>query len=125
MKTLRILFATGLAFASTVVSAKTLVVTVSDVRNDKGNILVMAKIAGQEKPVFSMTPAKPGKVELTLENIDADAAEISFFHDEDGDYKMKMGERGPVEGYGSKKCKLKEEHNATTIKLYYPTEENN
>ena len=49
MKTLHLLLAASFMLASTAVSAKTLEVTVSDIRNDKGNILVMAKVAGQEQ----------------------------------------------------------------------------
>ena len=91
---------------------------------DKGNILVMAKVAGQEQPVYGMAAARAGKVVVTLEGIEADAAELSLFHDEDGDYKMKMGERGPAEGYATRKCKLPAEHNTATLKLYYPATEN-
>ena len=105
--------------ASTAVSAKTLEVTVSDIRNDKGNILVMAKVAGQEQPVYGMAAAKAGKVVVTLEGIETDAAELSLFHDE-----LKMGERGPAEGYATRKCKLPAEHNTATLKLYYPATEN-
>lgn len=124
MKTLQFLLTAGFALASLAASAKTLEVTVSDIRTDKGSILVMAKAAGQEQPVYGMAAAKTGKVAVTLEGIDADAAEISLFHDEDGDYKMKMGERGPAEGYATKKCKLPEERNTVTMKLYYPSEAN-
>ena len=98
MQTLHLLLAASFMLASTAVSAKTLEVTVSDIRNDKGNILVMAKVAGQEQPVYGMAAAKAGKVVVTLEGIEADAAELSLFHDEDGDYKLKMGDRGPAEG---------------------------
>ena len=111
MKTLHLLLAASFMLASTAVSAKTLEVTVSDIRNDKGNILGMAA-------------ARAGKVVVTLEGIEADAAELSLFHDEDGDYKMKMGERGPAEGYATRKCKLPAEHNTATLKLYYPATEN-
>lgn len=124
MKTLQLLLAAGFALASVAASAKTLEVTVSDIRNDKGSILVMAKVAGQEQPVYGMAAAKTGKVAVTLEGIDAETTEVSLFHDEDGDYKMKMGERGPVEGYATKKCKLPAERNAVTMKLYYPSEAN-
>ena len=51
MQTLHLLLAASFMLASTAVSAKTLEVTVSDIRNDKGNILVMAKVAGQEQVV--------------------------------------------------------------------------
>lgn len=123
MKTLHLLLTAVFALASIAAAAKTLEITAADIRSDKGSILVMAKIAGQEQPVYGMSPAKSGKVVITLEGIDADAAEVSLFHDEDGDYKMKMGERGPAEGYAAKKCKLPAERNAVTMKLYYPAEE--
>lgn len=124
MKILHCLLAAGFALASAAASAKTLEITVTDIRNDKGTILAMAKVSGQEQPIYGMAAAKAGKVAVTLEGIDADAAEVSLFHDEDGDYKMKMGERGPVEGYATRKCKLPEEHNTATLKLYYPATEN-
>ena len=37
---------------------------------------------------------------------------------------MKRGERGPAEGYATRKCKLPAEHNTATLKLYYPATEN-
>ena len=36
----------------------------------------------------------------------------------------KMGDRGPAEGYATRKCKLPAEHNTATLKLYYPATEN-
>ena len=124
MKILQLLLAVGFALASMAVSAKTLEVTVSDIRSDKGSILVMAKAAGQEQPVYGMAAAKTGKIAVTLEGIDAETAEVSLFHDEDGDYKMKMGERGPAEGYATKKCRLAAERKTVTMKLCYPSETN-
>lgn len=125
MKILQLLLAVGFALASMAVSAKTLEVTVSDIRSDKGSILVMAKaVDGQEQPVYGMAAAKTGKVAVTLEGIDAETAEVSLFHDEDGDYKMKMGERGPAEGYATQKCRLAAERNTVTMKLCYPSETN-
>ena len=47
----------------------------------------------------------------------------NLIHDEDGDYKMKTGERGPAEGYAAKKCTLPAERNAVTIRLRYPAAE--
>lgn len=124
MKILQFLLAVGFALASMAASAKTLEVTVSDIRSDKGSILVMAKAAGKEQPVYGMAAAKTGKVAVTLEGIDAETAEVSLFHDEDGDYKMKMGERGPAEGYATQKCRLAAERNTVTMKLCYPSETN-
>ena len=124
MKILQLLLAVSFALASMAASAKTLEVTVSDIRSDKGSILIMAKAAGQKQPVYGMAAAKTGKVAVTLESIDAETVEVSLFHDEDGDYKMKMGERGPAEGYATEKCKLPAERNTVTMKLYYPSETN-
>ncbi len=46
---------------------------------------------------------KRGEVVVTLEGIDAETAEVSLLHDEDGDYKMKTDERGPAAGYAVRK----------------------
>lgn len=124
MKTLRIILLLGLALASASASAKTLEITVSEIRNDKGSILVMARVAGREQPLYAMAAAQKGSVTVKIENIDdaVDTAEVSLFHDEDGDHKMKMGDRGPAEGYAAKKCKLAAEENFVSVKLYYPAE---
>lgn len=104
--------------------AKTLEITVDGIRNDRGNILVMAQAAGQEKPVYGMAAARKGAVTVTLAGIDAASVEVSLFHDEDGDYRMKTGDRGPLEGYATRTCKLPAEKNAAKALLYYPDSEN-
>ena len=108
----------------TAVTARTLEITVEDVRSDKGQILVMASVAGQEQPVYGKADTKKGSVVVTLTGLEADAVEVSLFHDEDGDFKMKMGDRGPLEGYAAKKCKLTADANAAKLRLYYPAAEN-
>ena len=123
MKAWKLVLTVVFALASVAAAAKTLEITVTDIRSDKGSILVMAKVAGQKQPVYGMSPAKRGEVVVTLEGNDADAAEDSLLHDEDGDYKMKMGERGPAEGYAAKKCTLPAERNTVTIRLRYPAAE--
>lgn len=108
----------------TAATAKTLEIKVEEIRSDKGSILVMARIAGQEQPVYGKADARKGSVTVTLTGLEADAAEVSLFHDEDGDYQMKMGDRGPEEGYAAKKCKLPAETNTAKMRIYYPTAEN-
>lgn len=108
----------------TAAMAKTLEIKVEEIRSDKGSILVMARIAGQEQPVYGKADARKGSVTVTLTGLEADAAEVSLFHDEDGDYQMKMGDRGPVEGYAAKRCKLPADTNAAKMRLYYPAAEN-
>jgi hypothetical protein len=111
------------ASAPATAPARSLEITVADVRNDKGNILVMAKIAGVEQPVLASATATPGKVTVTLDVADAHTVEISLFHDEDANYEMAMGERGPTEGYALKKVKLGGEKTLVDVRIYYPTQE--
>lgn len=123
MKTLLVMLA-ALALGSAAATAKTLEITVEDVRSDKGLILVMAAATGQEQPVYGKADAKKGSVVVTLTSLEADTVEVSLFHDEDGDFKMKTGSRGPQEGYAARKCKLPADTNAAKLRLYYPAPEN-
>ena len=123
MKTLLAMLA-ALALGSAAATAKTLEITVEDVRSDKGQILVIAAAAGQEQPVYGKADAKKGSVIVTLTGLEADTVEVSLFHDEDGDFKMKTGSRGPQEGYAARKCKLPADTNAAKLRLYYPAPEN-
>lgn len=122
---MKALFVTLTALAlGAAATAKTLEIKIEEVRSDRGSILVMARVASQEQPVYGKADAKKGSVTVTLTGLEADAAEVSLFHDEDGDYQMKMGDRGPLEGYAAKKCKLPEETNSVKLRLYYPAVEN-
>lgn len=123
MKTLLVTLA-ALVLGTAAATAKTLEIAVEDIRSDKGQILVMATVAGREKPIYGKADAKKGSVVVTLADLEADAAEVSLFHDEDGDFTMKMGDRGPLEGYAAKKCKLPAEKNAVKLRIYYPAAEN-
>lgn len=107
-------------FSITAANAKNLVIKIGNVRSDKGKVLVMANIPGVKEPVYQMVQAKNGEVVIELKDLIADVAEISVFHDENENFKMDMGERGPVEGYLTKKCKLKGEINEEKAVLYYP-----
>lgn len=120
----RLLFTALLLPIALTAASKSLEIKVEGVRNDRGNVLVMIHTPASEEPFYARAEAREGSVTIPVEGIDADRAEISLFHDEDGDYQMKMGDRGPVEGYATKKCKLAGERTAVTVKLYYPVEEN-
>lgn len=114
------LLAAASTLSATSAAARNLEITVADIRSDRGSILVMATVEGVEKPFYAMTAAKAGTVVVSLEGIDADKADVSLFHDENGNFKMDMGDRGPIEGYAARKCNLPETENAVTLKLYYP-----
>ena len=103
MKAWKLVLTVIFALASVAAAAKTLEITVTDIRSDKGNVLAMAKVAGHEQPVYGMSPAKRGEVVVTLEGIDAETAEVSLLHDEDGDYKIEDGRTRP----GRRLCREK------------------
>lgn len=114
------LLAAAATLSATSAAARNLEITVADIRSDRGSILVMATVEGVDKPFYAMTAAKAGTVVVSLEGIDADKTDVSLFHDENGNFKMDMGDRGPIEGYAARKCNLPETENAVTLKLYYP-----
>lgn len=121
MKHLLLLFA--FLSAAYGLQAGPLHLTVTGIRSDKGNILVMARAEGREEPLYALVPAARGSVEVLLEGIDSGTVEIRLFHDEDGDNRLKMGQRGPEEGYATKRSKLGSDHNAVRLSLYYPLPE--
>lgn len=101
-------------------STRLIIIQIENVRNDKGNVLGMAKIPGVTEPMFQMVKAAKGAVTLELKGIHAESVEVSIFHDENGNYQLEMGERGPLEGYVTKKYKLKAAGNPFNLSLYYP-----
>lgn len=104
----------------TAVNAKTVIVTLDNIRNNKGKILVMASLPGVKEPLYQMVEAQEGPVTIELKNINSDTAELSLFHDENGNFKMDMGNRGPIEGYVTKKCKLLDENTKIKLRIFYP-----
>lgn len=117
MKYLVLLFA--FVFAATGLQAGPLHLTVTGIRSDKGNILVMVRADGREEPLYAMVPAATGSVEVALEEVDAGAVEIRLFHDEDGDSQLKMGQRGPIEGYAVRRCTLGSGPETVELELCY------
>lgn len=115
------IFAAALLLCSAAATAKSLTITVRGIRSDKGSILAMVRAEGANEPVYGMAAARTDSATvITFADIDAPTAEVSLFHDEDGDYRMKTGDRGPLEGFARKKYKLPEAHNALELTLYYP-----
>ena len=117
---MKILFTLALLTTVSTAAAQSLEITIPNVRSDKGSILVMTVVTGAEKPVYGKADAKQGMVVVLLEGIDADTAEVSLFHDENGNFQMDMGDRGPTEGYATRKCKLQEEKTGVKMNLFYP-----
>lgn len=120
---MKALFITLLTVIAATATAKSLEVTIPNVRSDKGKILVMVQSADSEKPVYAMTEAKVDSVSVRIEGLTATDASISIFHDEDDDYQMKMDDGRPQEDYARTSCPLNEKQDAIVLPLTYPVNE--
>ncbi|MEG1622503.1 MAG: DUF2141 domain-containing protein [Alistipes sp.] len=112
----------ALLLTANAVCAKNLVVTVDNVRSNKGNILLMANVSGTDKPVYIRVAAKTGSVSIALTNIVSETADVSLFHDENGNYQMEMSDHRPMEGCAKATYTLTEETTKESLSLHYPTE---
>lgn len=107
-------------FSGVTISAKELTIKVDNVKNGTGKILLMGIVDGVKEPLYTMVDAKHGEVTLKLENLDGEVSEISIFHDENNNFQLDMGNRVPIEGYVTQKCKLKDENTEMKLTIYYP-----
>ena len=97
------------------IEARTIIVEIGNIRDNHGNILVMAQ------SVYGMAKSEKGKVTIRLENVDWEKFDLSVFHDENENWQMDMLEgKGPAEGYVLKSCEVKDEEATFKLKLYYP-----
>lgn len=111
-------------FGSSNLFARTILVKISNIRNDKGNVLVMAQVGKDIQPIYGKAEAKNGEVTIKLENVDWEQFDISVFHDENNNIQMDMTEdKRPAEGYAMKSCKPQQEEETVKLKLYYPVNE--
>ncbi len=124
MKRIIITSILAMIFSCSSVMARTIIVNVSNIRGEKGNILVMAQQGKESKPVYGMAKAEKGTAVIKLENVEWDEFDLSVFHDENDNWKMDFSEdKKPAEGYAMKSCKPKQDEETVSLKLYYPTNE--
>ena len=124
MKRIIITSILALIFSCSSVMARTIIVNVSNIRGEKGNILVMAQQGKESKPVYGMAKAEKGTAVIKLENVEWDEFDLSVFHDENDNWKMDFSEdKKPAEGYAMKSCKPKQDEETVSLKLYHPTNE--
>lgn len=122
MKTKLLLLILLAAAAAETFAAHRLTVRIDNVRNNSGNILLMA-VPKTGEPAYAMTEAAAGVVTLTIDGMDADTAELSVMHDENGNRDLDRGEQGiPAEGYALKRVRLAGEKTEVTLRLIYPQE---
>ena len=119
MKT--IYFFIALLSLSVSVFAEDFSVSVGNIRNNNGNILVMLQADEKSKPVYGMAKAQKGEVNVMIKDVSGKEVTISVFHDENENWQMDTNERGmPSEGFARKKYHLKEGKKCK-LKLYYLT----
>lgn len=118
MKT--ICFIIALLSLSVSASAKGFSISIDNIRNDNGNILVMLQADGQSKPVYGMAKAQKGEVTITIEEVTWEHFTISVFHDENENWQIDTDEQGkPVEGFAREKHHPKKKEDACKLKLFY------
>lgn len=107
----------------TYASARKVHVEIANVRSNKGNVLVMMQQGKESKPLYGLAKAVKGKVIIDIDCGEWDHFDLSVFHDENENMKMEYGDKGPIEGYVVKNCKLKSDQAAIKVNLFYPSEE--
>ena len=97
--------------------AHTVIVEITQVRNDQGNVLVMAQAGKDTEPIHGMAKARKGQLTIRLESVVWEKFDLSIIHDENENWQ------GPAEGYALKSCVTKGEETTIKVRLYYPFNE--
>ena len=101
-----------------------ILVVVTQVRNDEGNILVMIQTDENEKPFYGLSKAQKGTVSVVIKGVFDRPFLISVFHDENTDWKMGIDKQGrPIEGFARKSLRTFPEDGKCMLKLFYPSNE--
>ena len=79
--------------SSLALNAQKVQVEVSGVRNDKGNILIMAQNKSNAKPIYASSKAVKGKVFISMNNFNKESYDFSIFHDENSNMQLDMNEQ--------------------------------
>lgn len=124
MKRIVVLALLATVFVCNDLTARTIIVKVSNVRGDKGTVLVMAQAGKDNKPVYGMAKPENGEATITLENVEWDEFDLSVFHDENDNKQMDLTDnQKPAEGYAMKSCKPQQKEETCKLKMYYPVNE--
>ena len=129
----RVLFLFGMAlFAWLQSNAQTVNVEVAGIRNDNGNIMVMAQSKNvakgdtcSMKTIYAKAKAAKNSVMIQLNGVKTKDIILSVFHDENNNYQLDMDDQHrPVEGFARGSYHVNPiTPTAIKIKLYYPVTE--
>ena len=104
--------------------ARTVIMEITQVRNDQGNVLVMAQAGKDTEPIYGMAKAQKGQLTIRLESVVWEKFDLSIVHDENENWQMDLRDgKGPAEGYALKSCVTKGEETTIKVRLYYPSNE--
>ena len=101
MKRINLIFIGLLAISNICFPQFKLNIEITEIRNNKGNIMLQLFDSTQKVKKEEMSPVKDNKCLITIENLAKGLYAVRYYHDENLDGKMETNLVGkPSEGYG-------------------------
>jgi Uncharacterized protein conserved in bacteria len=101
MKRINLIFIVLLAFSNICFPQFKLNIEVTEIRNNKGNIMLQLFDSTQKVIKEEMSPINDNKCLISIENLKAGFYAVRYYHDENLNGKMETNLVGkPTEGYG-------------------------
>lgn len=109
-----VMLAIALMATATVSAQRDMQLTVSNIPNDKGQILIATK-SGQ----WAKVKAEKGKIETTLKDVPDGKGKIYVFHDENGNGQLDENDNIPMEYCAFGDYEMSENNSKVNIELIY------
>lgn len=109
-----VLLQAALLLSLTVSAQQEMKLTVNNIPNDKGTILIATK-SGQ----WAKVKAKKGKIETIIRNVPEGKGTIYVFHDENNNKELDKNNNIPIEYCAFSDYDISEKNNCVSINLIY------
>lgn len=109
-----VILAIALMATATVSAQRDMQLTVSNIPNDKGQILIATK-SGQ----WAKVKAEKGKIETTVKDVPDGKGKIYVFHDENGNGQLDENDNIPMEYCAFGDYEMSENNSKVNIELIY------
>lgn len=109
-----VLLQATLLLSATVSAQQEMKLTVNNIPNDKGTILIATK-SGQ----WAKVKAKKGKIETIIRNVPEGKGTIYVFHDENNNKELDKNNNIPIEYCAFSDYNISEKNNSVSINLIY------
>lgn len=109
-----VLLQAALMLSVTVSAQQEMKLTVTNIPNDKGTILIATK-SGQ----WAKVKAKKGKIETIIRNVPEGKGTIYVFHDENNNKELDKNNNIPIEYCAFSDYDISEKNNSVSINLIY------